>query len=241
MGQYGGNSHISGTSVFIAGNDIYKHATSERIECSLDCRGAPSVIKDPSFRHWIIAAHKRKLHLLDLGLAEFYHPGKECNVRLASRYFKCPELLVDLQDYDYSLDSLSYLSSAVAIDKCILLCLHANPWVAEQFFYGHDKNDQLVKIAKLVLGTDELNAYLNKYRIEFDPHLAALVGRHSQKPWTKFINVSNQHLAVPEAVDFLDKLLRYDHQGRASAKEAMAHPHFYPFRNGEKQQGSYVV
>lgn len=28
-----------------------------------------------------------------------------------------------------------------------------------------------------VLGTDELNAYLNKYRIELDPHLAVLVGR----------------------------------------------------------------
>ena len=28
-----------------------------------------------------------------------------------------------------------------------------------------------------VLGTDELNAYLNKYHIELDPHLAALVGR----------------------------------------------------------------
>jgi hypothetical protein len=28
-----------------------------------------------------------------------------------------------------------------------------------------------------VLGTDDLNAYLNKYRIELDPHLAALVGR----------------------------------------------------------------
>ncbi len=26
------------------------------------------------------------------------------NVRVASRYFKGPELLVDLQDYDYSLD-----------------------------------------------------------------------------------------------------------------------------------------
>lgn len=28
-----------------------------------------------------------------------------------------------------------------------------------------------------VLGTDELNAYLNKYRLELDPHLEALVGR----------------------------------------------------------------
>ena len=29
--------------------------------------------------------------------AEFYHPGREYNVRVASRYFKGPELLVDLQ------------------------------------------------------------------------------------------------------------------------------------------------
>ncbi|KAK9859391.1 hypothetical protein WJX84_001717 [Apatococcus fuscideae] len=46
----------------------------------------------------------RKLRLIDWGLAEFYHPGKEYNVRVASRYFKGPELLVDLQDYDYALD-----------------------------------------------------------------------------------------------------------------------------------------
>lgn len=28
---------------------------------------------------------------------QFYHPGREYNVRVASRYFKGPELLVDLQ------------------------------------------------------------------------------------------------------------------------------------------------
>ena len=30
----------------------------------------------------------RKLRLIDWGLAEFYHPGQEYNVRVASRYFK---------------------------------------------------------------------------------------------------------------------------------------------------------
>eukprot|EP00268_Persea_americana_P054615 TRINITY_DN6274_c0_g1_i3.p1 TRINITY_DN6274_c0_g1~~TRINITY_DN6274_c0_g1_i3.p1 ORF type:complete len:161 (+),score=23.79 TRINITY_DN6274_c0_g1_i3:68-484(+) len=94
----------------------------------------------------------------------------------------------------------------------------------EPFFYGHDNYDQLVKIAR-VLGTDELNAYLNKYHLELDPHLEALVGRHSRKPWSKFINPDNQHLAVPEAIDFLNKLLRYDHQERPTAKEAMKGPY----------------
>ncbi|XP_011013786.1 PREDICTED: casein kinase II subunit alpha-like [Populus euphratica] len=188
------------------------------------CHSQGIMHRDVKPHNVMIDHEQRKLRLIDWGLAEFYHPGKEYNVRVASRYFKGPELLVDLQDYDYSLDlwSLGCMFAGMIFRK-------------EPFFYGHDNYDQLVKIAK-VLGTDELNAYLNKYRVELDLHLAALVGRHSRKPWSKFINVDNQHLAVPEAVDFLDKLLRYDHQERPTAKEAMAHPYFYPIRNAESSR-----
>ncbi|CAI9763049.1 unnamed protein product [Fraxinus pennsylvanica] len=175
--------------------------------------------------HNVMIDHElRKLRLIDWGLAEFYHPNKEYNVRVASRYFKGPELLVDLQDYDYSLDMWS------------LGCMFAGMiFRKEPFFYGHDNQDQLVKIAK-VLGTDELNAYLNKYRLELDPQLEALVGRHSRKPWSRFINSDNQHLVSPEAIDFLDKLLRYDHQDRPTAKEAMAHPYFNQVRAAENSR-----
>ena len=48
-----------------------------------------------------------ELWLLDWGLAEFYYPGKEFNVHVASRYYKPPELLTNMQDYDYSLDMFS--------------------------------------------------------------------------------------------------------------------------------------
>ncbi|GJV93794.1 hypothetical protein Tco_1541607 [Tanacetum coccineum] len=81
------------------------------------------------------------------------------------------------------------------------------------------KSDIITK--SVVLGTDKLKTYLQRYLLELDPHLVALVGRHSRKLWTKFINFNNQHLAVPKAVDFLDKLLRYDHQERPTAKKAM--------------------
>ena len=59
--------------------------------------------------HNVMIDHEqRKLRLIDWGLAEFYHPKTEYNVRVASRYFKGPELLVDFQEYDYSLDLWSY-------------------------------------------------------------------------------------------------------------------------------------
>jgi len=37
----------------------------------------------------------------------------------------------------------------------------------------------------------------------------------------------------PEAIDFLDRLLRYDHQERLTAQEAMDHPYFKPVRERE--------
>ncbi|XP_069077197.1 casein kinase II subunit alpha-like isoform X2 [Pleurodeles waltl] len=167
--------------------------------------------------HNVMIDHEhKKLRLIDWGLAEFYHPGQEYNVRVASRYFKGPELLVDYQMYDYSLDmwSLGCMLASMIFRK-------------EPFFHGHDNYDQLVRIAK-VLGTEDLYDYIDKYNIELDPRFNDILGRHSRKRWERFVHSENQHLVSTEALDFLDKLLRYDHQARLTAREAMDHPYFYP-------------
>lgn len=46
----------------------------------------------------------KQLRLIDWGLADYYKPDTEYNVRVASRYYKGPELLVDDKLYHYSLD-----------------------------------------------------------------------------------------------------------------------------------------
>ena len=169
--------------------------------------------------HNVMIDHeKRKLRLIDWGLAEFYHPHTEYNVRVASRYFKGPELLVDFQEYDYSLDMWS------------LGCMFASMiFRKEPFFHGHDNYDQLVKICK-VLGTDDFQVYLDKYKIELDSHYDVILGRYPRKPWSRFVTPENQHFVSDEAIDFLDKLLRYDHQERLTAQEAQNHPYFDPVR-----------
>jgi casein kinase II subunit alpha len=54
-----------------------------------------------------------------------------------------------------------------------------------------------------------------------------MIGRHSKKPWKKFITPENAHLAgVPEAIDLVDRLLRYDPAERLTAREAMEHNYF---------------
>ena len=49
-------------------------------------------------------AVSKPLMLIDLGLADFFLPDSEYNVRVASRHYKSPELLLGFENYDYAID-----------------------------------------------------------------------------------------------------------------------------------------
>ncbi|KAF8001403.1 casein kinase II subunit alpha [Metschnikowia aff. pulcherrima] len=170
--------------------------------------------RDVKPQNIMIDPQSKKLRLIDWGLAEFYHAGMDYNVRVASRYHKGPELLINLQQYDYSLDlwSVGCMLAAIIFKK-------------EPFFRGDSNNDQLVQIAK-VLGTKDLMAYVNKYRIKLSDEYDSILGKYPRKPWSSFVNKDNKHLVLEEVVDLIDKLLTYDHQLRPTAKETLAHPFF---------------
>jgi casein kinase II subunit alpha len=158
---------------------------------------------------------QRQLKLIDWGLAEFYHAGMDFNVRVASRYHKGPELLVNLQQYDYSLDlwSVGAMLAAIIFRK-------------EPFFKGDSNPDQLVKIAQ-VLGTKDLMTYVRQYGITLSSDYDGILGDYPRKPWSAFVNADNRALSThPHAVELVDSLLVYDHQQRLTAREAMAHPFF---------------
>lgn len=159
----------------------------------------------------------KTLRLIDWGLAEYYHPGTEYNVRVASRYFKGPELLADFRLYDYSLDLWSF--------GCMLASI---VFKKEPFFHGKSNTDQFVQIVR-VLGSDDLHIYLEKYGLTLAEEYEDL-GYYSRRPWKRFVNENNRHLVSDELIDFFDKVLRYDHQERLTAQEAMAHPYFDPVR-----------
>jgi casein kinase II subunit alpha len=168
----------------------------------------------------MIDPESRTLRLIDWGLAEFYHPTVPYNVRVASRYYKGPELLVDFQEYDYSLDLWS------------LGCMFAGMiFMKDTFFHGRDNDDQLFKIVK-VLGNEEFIPYLNKYSIKLDAKFKDLVsGPIKRVPFESFVTDSNKHLAHTDSINFLSKLLRFDHQERHTCQEAMKDPYFDPVRS----------
>eukprot|EP01088_Endostelium_zonatum_P016772 TRINITY_DN4669_c0_g1_i1.p1 TRINITY_DN4669_c0_g1~~TRINITY_DN4669_c0_g1_i1.p1 ORF type:complete len:343 (-),score=53.50 TRINITY_DN4669_c0_g1_i1:69-1097(-) len=175
--------------------------------------------RDVKPQNVMIDHHNRKLRLIDWGLAEFYFPDIEYNVRVASLHYKGPELLVGNKMYDYSLDIWS------------LGCLFAGMiFVSNPFFKGKDNMHQLEKICEVV-GSDELDKYTQKYKLDVPKNTRNAIGDQRKKDWSSFVKRGhNDKWAVPDALDLLDKFLQFDHENRPTAKEAMRHRYFDPVR-----------
>ena len=86
--------------------------------------------RDVKPQNLVIDHEKRQIRLIDWGLAELYFPGREYNVRVASRYYKGPELLVDEQRYHYSLDMWSLGTMLATMVRVMQIFLK------DPFFYG---------------------------------------------------------------------------------------------------------
>ena len=97
-----------------------------------DVKPRNTLINRSTFRSSFNHEQVRPLVLVDLGLADFYHPGKELNCRVASRHYKSPELLIGFKKYDYAIDLWSV--------GCILAGMLFRK---EPFFKGATNEDQV--------------------------------------------------------------------------------------------------
>ena len=177
----------------------------------------------------VINHEERDLRVIDWGLADFYKPDAEYNVRVASRYYKGPELLVEDRKYHYSLDiwSLGCTFAGMLFD-------------IDTFFKGSDNYDQMARIVR-VMGTDDLKEYLRRYKLNLPKQISKLIKPTEKTPFEAFVTNRNQHRSSPEALDLLSKMLVYDKNERITCKEAMQHEYFAPIRKlkEEANQGQW--
>jgi casein kinase II subunit alpha len=183
---------------------------------------------------------QRPLVLIDLGLADVVVPGQAYNVRVASRHFKSPELLLNYRSYGPPIDLWGV--------GCILAGLLLR---REPFFRGKDNVDQLQRIAA-VLGTQDLCKYIKKYAIAVPDDMRWALEFESvnstgtsRRLWSEFIGspvrtgvdsdspvaFQPRHLLPTDGLDLLDRLLVYDHEARWTATQAIQHEYFDMVRN----------
>lgn len=74
---------------------------------------------------------------------------------------------------------------------------------------------------------------MDTYDLSMDPEVAAQVGKQPRKAWDSFVNEENKSRVCPEALDLIDKMLRYDPASRILPREAMEHSFFANVKKGK--------
>jgi len=155
------------------------------------------------------------LTLIDLGLADYLEA--KMNVRVASRHFKAPELLLGNTKYDTKVDLWGV--------GCILGGLL---WHREPLLRGKDRLDQL-RVTIELLGTKDLTTYLEKHKLTLKKEAKEVVDKcmksspEERVDWTTY---KEDVKPAEDALELLDELLIFDHDKRLSAKQAIEHRFF---------------
>ncbi|KAJ4312722.1 hypothetical protein N0V84_009784 [Fusarium piperis] len=149
--------------------------------------------------HNVVIDHQnRKLRLIGWSSYKVYLLEEE-DYRICAP-FKPPEVLLDMEYYDFRLDMWgvgSMLASMI--------------FKEEPFFHGISLDDQLRKITQ-VLGTDALNECVERYTSEVWRPTVEPMSYCPPRAWSSLVKESNKHLVSDDAFDFV-------------AEQALRHPY----------------
>lgn len=129
---------------------------------------------------------------------------------MSSQPYKAPELLLKYKYYAFPLDMWG-----------VGLHLAALVFQKKQVFGYDESHSGMLKRIANVLGSDGLEATIKKYdmRKPVPPVLPS-----PKLAWKAAFRKMNPRLDSLEALDLIDKLLRWDPEERLTASEALQHP-----------------
>lgn len=170
--------------------------------------------RDIKMHNILVDNESKELKIIDWGLSEYYHWNFPYNLKVSTKFYRAPELILGYQYYDYSLDIwwIAILFAELLANKFPLInCI--------------DSKDQLYKLIK-ILGYKEFKDFITRYNIKNPFEIKESLKKWEPIDLATLIPEERKEFAEEEAIDLLTNILRFDKQERLTAREAMEHPYF---------------
>ncbi|KAF4572537.1 negative regulator of the PHO system [Pleurotus pulmonarius] len=156
----------------------------------------------------LLINRKGELKLGDFGLARaFGVPVNTFSNEVVTLWYRAPDVLLGSRTYSTSIDVWS------------CGCIFAEMISGTPLFRGRDNQDQLLHIMR-VIGTPS-EATLRKIAQDSPEVTLKQFPRYPKMPFQQILPK-----ASPQAIDLLERLLKFDPAERISASEALSHPYF---------------
>jgi casein kinase II subunit alpha len=162
----------------------------------------------------LVNTETQSLQIIDWGLSEYYQMNCPYNLKVSTKFYKAPELILGYQYYDYSLDIwwIAILFAELLLNKFPLI-----NW--------QDSKDQLYKLIKL-LGYKEFKKFTTTYNIKNPFEIKETLKKWEPIDFRTLFPEEREEFIDDQALDLLKNIFRFDKQERLTAKEALEHPYF---------------
>jgi casein kinase II subunit alpha len=150
----------------------------------------------------------------DWGVSKFYFEEDAHCTDVGADGYRAPELLLKYPYYDYSADIWS--AGAIFLE-----------WLAgaEPVFKFGEDDMELTAIAE-VLGSDGFHELLRSRRIYCPPETVLDIGYLKPNSLVSLVRRNNSRFITDDALDLLDKMLRWLPESRITVAESLEHPYF---------------
>ena len=170
---------------------------------------------DPlQYIHENLLLNREHLVISDFGSSKLKKIHMVSTPYIVSRFYRAPELLLCLTDYDEK------------IDMWAVGCIFAEMCKREPIFQGKDDGDQLQAVFRIIgpIPNETLKIFISK-GIPFSKKDLGCY-RHIKETKRRLMDWVTFFTDKSEAFDLLSGLLEFDPEKRLSSKEALEHPFF---------------
>jgi casein kinase II subunit alpha len=163
----------------------------------------------------IIEKDTNKIYLIDFGISDFYQFGTKMTFKAGTKSYKAPELLLNLETYNYGVDIWS------------LGCIFLESIFRKPAIFYDDTDEKIISRQINILGYNSYYFYLDKINIDLGKYNG--INKLDINKFINNINIYDKTINENE-IDLLEKMLDPNPERRITAYGALKHIYFSDIR-----------